>query len=314
MFRDTAGIDFRDAMDCAANILKTAQTQLTEPVAQELVQQIRLADVQTSVGPRQVPTTVPTAYVRQGTGDRSLLLLHGFDSSVLEFRRLLPLLTADLTVWAVDLFGFGFTQRPPQAVFDPSQIKQHLYDFWQQFIQQPVILTGASMGGAAAIDFALTYPHAVKQLILIDSAGIKSGPILGRFLFPPLDRWAVEILRRPGVRRRISQTAYANPDRFVTDDAELCAALHLEMPHWQDALKSFTKSGGYPSLRSQLPRLEAQTLIIWGQQDQILGTTVAKTLQNAIAGSQLAWIPECGHVPHLEQPQMTAQTIASFKG
>jgi pimeloyl-ACP methyl ester carboxylesterase len=58
------------------------------------------------------------------------------------------------------------------------------------------------MGGAAAIDFTLTYPEAVKKLVLIDSAGASSSA-MGRFMFPPLGYLATEFLRNPKVRDRI---------------------------------------------------------------------------------------------------------------
>jgi pimeloyl-ACP methyl ester carboxylesterase len=144
------------------------------------------------------------------TGQPPVVLLHGFDSSLFEFRRLLPHLAPWRETWAVDLLGFGFTDRTVTPAFSPAAIKQHLHDFWQQLIQQPMVLVGASMGGAAAIDFALTYPDAVSQLVLLDSAGLAAGPAMGRFMFPPLDRWATAFLKNPGVRRRISQQAYAD--------------------------------------------------------------------------------------------------------
>jgi len=100
---------------------------------------------------------------------------------VLELRRLLPL--AAENAWAVDL-GFGFTDRITGIHFSPNAIKIHLYYFWN-LIKQPVILVGASMGGAAAIDFTLTYPDVVEKLVLIDSAGVAAGSTMSRYMFPP---------------------------------------------------------------------------------------------------------------------------------
>ncbi|MFM6472321.1 MAG: alpha/beta fold hydrolase, partial [Dolichospermum sp.] len=93
-------------------------------------------------------------------GGTPILLIHGFDSSVLEYRQILPLLAENNQVWAVDLLGFGFTDRLPGITYSPESIKTHLFCFWQTLINRPVILVGASMGGATAIDFTLTYPEA----------------------------------------------------------------------------------------------------------------------------------------------------------
>lgn len=291
-----------------ASFLPELIQQLTEPTSIALAQSIERRAIATPLSEQEIAT----AYVHKGSGGTPILLLHGFDSSVLEFRRLLPLLAAQNETWAVDLLGFGFTDRLAGLQFSPSAIKTHIYYFWKTLITQPAILVGASMGGAAAIDFTLTYPEAVKKLVLIDSAGFASGSAMGKFMFPPLDYLAAEFLRNPRIRARISSTAYKNPS-LASVDAQLCAALHLQMPSWHQALIAFTKSGGYSSFRDKLAQINQQTLILWGEYDRILGIADANKFKQAIAHSQLIWIKDCGHIPHLEQPQITAQHILDFK-
>jgi len=282
--------------------------QLTEAASIAVAQSIKQTPINTTLSKQPIATT----YVRQGSGGTPILLLHGFDSSVLEFRRLLPLLAAENETLAVDLLGFGFTQRLPGIPFSPAAIKTHLYHFWKTLIDQPVILVGASMGGAAAIDFTLEYPQAVKKLVLIGSAGYGAGPTIGKFLFWPLDSLAIEFLRRPQVRENISKNAYYDKS-FVTPDSLLCAELHLKVADWNRALKAFTKTGGYGSFKNKLSQIKQQTLILWGEFDQILGTSDAYRLKEAIANSQLIWISNCGHVPHLEQPQKVAAHLLEFR-
>lgn len=289
------------------DFLPTATAQLTEAASIACAKSIQRQSIPTPLTREAIATT----YVQQGTGYPPMLLLHGFDSSVLEFRRLQPLLAEHRSTWAVDLLGFGFTDRPLKIPFTPEAIKTHLYHTWATLIGEPVILVGASMGGAVAIDFALTYPQAVRHLVLIDSAGFAKGPDIGRFMIPPLGYLATEFLRRPQVRRNVSLQAYHNPD-FVTADAELCASLHLQNPRWSQALIAFTKSGGYNFLTNKISQIKHPTLILWGDADRILGTADAAKLQQAIAGSHLIWLSQCGHVPHLEQPQMTAEVILQF--
>ena len=279
--------------------------QLTEETSIALASQIRRSSIPTSSDP------ISTAYVHQGTGGTPILLLHGFDSSVFEFRRLLPKLAEHHNTWIVDLLGFGFTDRPINTPFSPEAIKTHLYDFWKAKIDQPVVLVGASMGGAAAIDFALSHPDAVAKLVLIDSAGFAAGSAIGKFLIPPLGFLATQFLRQPRVRRSVSLKAYFDPS-FVTADAEQCAALHLKLDRWKEALIAFTKSGGYNFLSDRISQLSQSTLILWGDSDQILGTQDAKRFESAIAQSKLIWIEDCGHVPHLEKPELTAKHILEF--
>ena len=289
------------------SFLPATVQKLTESTSIYLAQKIEYQPISTPLRPKPILTT----YIHQGQGGTPILLLHGFDSSVLEFRRLFPRLVVENETLAVDLLGFGLTERDINVQISPRTISTHLYCFWQRLIQQPVILVGTSMGGAAALDFTLNHPEAVQSLVLIDSAGMSSGPILGKFIFPPLDTLATGFLRNPKIRQGISETAYFDKT-FASQDAQVCAALHLEMSLWNRALISFTKNGGYGSFRKMLNKIQQQTLILWGENDRILGTADAQKFQQAIINSQLIWIKNCGHVPHLEQPQLTAQYILNF--
>ncbi|MEO0352137.1 MAG: alpha/beta fold hydrolase [Cyanobacteria bacterium P01_A01_bin.15] len=280
--------------------------QLTEDTSVALARQIRFAKITTEL----TEQPIATSYVCTGVG-KPVVLIPGFDSSILEFRRLVPQLATTAQVWAMDLLGFGFTERTSGAAMTPAAIKQHLYRFWQQQIGKPMVLAGASMGGAAAIDFALDFPEAVETLVLLDSAGFAAGPAMGKFMVPPLDGWATSFLKNPGVRRRISQQAYCDRT-LVTPDAQLCASLHLQMPGWKEALIAFTKSGGYNFLSNSIQKIDRPTLVVWGDQDKILGTKDASRFEQTIPDSQLVWIPDCGHVPHLEKPESTAQAIRSY--
>ncbi|QLE55493.1 alpha/beta fold hydrolase [Nostoc sp. TCL26-01] len=283
--------------------------QLTESESIALAQSIQTQAIATPLSNQLITTT----YVCQGSGGVPILLIHGFDSSVLEYRRLLPLLALENETWAVDLLGFGFTQRLSGIQFSPVAIKTHLYYFWKTLINQPVILVGASMGGAAAIDFTLTYPEVVHKLVLIDSAGLKGGSPLSKFMFPPLGYLASQFLRSPKVRDFVARAAYKNPS-FATVDALYCGALHLESSSWSEALIAFTKSGGYTAFRfTKLAEIVSPTLILWGDADKILGTEDGKRFNRAIPQSQLIWIENCGHIPHLEQPQITSQHILNFR-
>ncbi len=289
------------------NIIQEAE-KLTESHSLNLFQQIKFISLSTSLSNKPINTS----YVVAGDADKpAILLLHGFDSSLMEYRRLLPLLTPHYQVWLLDLLGFGFTQRETNIKYSPETIKTHLYHFWSEAIVKPVILVGASMGGATAIDFSLTYPQAIQKLILLDSVGLTKQPVMGKFLFPPLGFLATEFLRNLKVRQNISQTAYFDKS-FASEDALRCAALHLLCENWNNALISFTKSCGYGSFAEDLQQLKIPSLVIWGENDKILGIKPAKKFTDLIVDSRLVWIENCGHVPHLEKPQMTAPEIINF--
>lgn len=291
-----------------ASFLASEIKLLTEPTSIALAQSIQRQPIATPLS--QQP--IATALVHQGKGGTPMLLLHGFDSSVLEFRRLKPLLATHNETWAVDLLGFGFTSRVNGITFDPPAIKTHLYYFWKTLINQPIMLVGASMGGATAIDFTLTYPYAVKQLVLINSLGYSGDVSLGRFLFPPLDYLAVEYWRQRKLQALFLGSVYGKLEPTEID-AIRCSLLHLEMPGWYEAMISFMKSGGYSNLADKIHRIDKPTLILWGELDETLGIGDAMKFQRAIAHSQLIWLKNCGHVPQLEQPQITAEHLLAFR-
>ena len=113
---------------------------LSEPASQAMVAQIQRAAIATPLSPEPIPST----YVYQGEATPPVVLIHGFDSSLLEFRRLLPLLTHHRQTWAVDLLGFGFCDRTVSPRVDPAAIKLHLHSLWQQMIKEPMVLVPPS--------------------------------------------------------------------------------------------------------------------------------------------------------------------------
>ena len=271
----------------------------------ELAKSIRREPISTSLS----KTKIPTAYVRSGTGNPPILLLHGFDSSLLEFSRLIPLLSSTNETWAVDLLGFGFTERLPDISYNPDTIREHLYCFWQ-IIKRPVILVGISLGGATAIDFTLAYPEAVEKLILINSVGYNGSFEIGKLLPQPTIDVGVEFWRQ----RRALGLYWGQFFGLLdpkTEDVIRCAALPSLMPGWSKAINDFTRSGGYYQLPERIPLINKPTLIIWGERDEELGTQAAYQFQNAIAASKLVWLPT-GHSPQWSQPKLVATQIRQF--
>jgi pimeloyl-ACP methyl ester carboxylesterase len=289
------------------SFLPSQVNQLKDSQARAFVESIEIIALATSLSQQPILTT----YIHKGRGGTPILLLHGFDSSILEFRLLLPLLAAQNQTWAVDLLGFGFTQRQKQIKYSPTVIKIHLYEFWKTLINQPIVLVGASMGGAAALDFTLTYPSVVKSLVLINSLGYTCAPAFSKYLFPPFDLLAVEYLRQRLQLAFNLGSILANLDSKMLLAIQ-CAMLHQQMPLWHDAMISYVKTGGYTDLSNRIAQVDKPTLILWGEADDMLPPEDAEKFHQDIANSKLIKLNNCGHAPQLEQPQMTSQHILQF--
>jgi pimeloyl-ACP methyl ester carboxylesterase len=299
-----------------ADFLPPSVVDIQDKDAIALLQQLQRRLVQVPF--EQGTTAIATAYIRH-CPDRSvshsnaapILLLHGFDSSLLEFRRLLPLLRTQHETWTVDLFGSGFTEYLPTLAVNPQNIRQHLLSVVATWIGQPVILIGASLGGAVAIDFALNYPDWVRSLVLIDSVGFSGSFPVGQFLPHPLIELGANWLHFRKQAALTAALAFPMIDLKLVD-ALRCSLLHHEMPGWKGAIASFTQSGGYANLGDRITQVNHPTLILWGEADDVLGTDDATKFEQAILGSQLIWIQKAGHVPHFDQPQAVAAHLLTF--
>ena len=250
----------------------------------------------------------PVAVIGQGP---PLLLLHGFDSSFLEFRRLVPLLAQEHQLFIPDLFGFGFTPRPPGVDYSPRAVLAHLEAVLSQITQPSngpnglvgasISLVGASMGGSVAVELARRQPQAIRSLLLLAPAGLTGRPMP---LPPLLDGLGVRFLALPGVRRGLCRTAFAAPDRDVGAAELEIASLHLASPGWGQALGAFARSGGFAGCGSPLPPQPIR--VLWGQQDRILRPP-QKRAALALLGDRVLELADCGHLPHIDQPAAVAQ-------
>mmetsp|Transcript_5594 Transcript_5594/g.11930 ORF Transcript_5594/g.11930 Transcript_5594/m.11930 type:complete len:428 (-) Transcript_5594:70-1353(-) len=123
--------------------------------------------------------SVSVSFVGPSTlGDASkpaLLMLHGFDSSCLEFRRLFPLLEEEFSVYAVDVLGWGFTNSKGQDC-GPKFKSSAVVEFIDKVVGSggKVTVLGASLGGALAIDLAATRPDLVDKLVLVDGSEVEA--------------------------------------------------------------------------------------------------------------------------------------------
>jgi len=109
-------------------------------------------------------------YVTAGAGN-SLVLLHGLGDSATDWRWVMPSLARNYRVFAPDLPGTGSSAKPI-ADYSPSFFTRFVADFLDALALPSAILVGNSLGGLAALRFALAAPQHVPALVLVDSAGL----------------------------------------------------------------------------------------------------------------------------------------------
>jgi pimeloyl-ACP methyl ester carboxylesterase len=107
------------------------------------------------------------------------------------------------------------------------------------------------------------------------------------------------------VRRGLCRSAFADPDASVGPAELEIASLHLRTPGWSDSLRRFARSGGFAGCGSPLPPQPLQAL--WGANDRILRPP-QKRAALALLGDRVRELEHCGHLPHLDQPALVADT------
>eukprot|EP00884_Botryococcus_braunii_P018020 jgi/Botrbrau1/4901/Bobra.118_1s0015.1 len=112
-------------------------------------------------------------YVRAGTQGPPVVLVHGFGASAYHWRYNVPALAANHRVFAVDLLGFGWSDKPLISGYaDYSVWQDQLASFIQEVVGgEPVVLVGNSLGGYNSLATAVKYPQLVKGVVLLNGAG-----------------------------------------------------------------------------------------------------------------------------------------------
>ncbi|BBN17429.1 hypothetical protein MPTK1_7g14470 [Marchantia polymorpha subsp. ruderalis] len=283
---------------------------LEEPAAREMAYRMQQVPVQTSLS--QQPILTSTVVSKAGDGKPPVLLLHGFDSSLLEWRRLFPLLEAGgAQSYAVDILGWGFNNTEGVTSFGVEAKREHLYEFWKTYIKKPMVLVGASLGGSIAIDFAVTHPDAVAKLVLIDAQGFAEG-VGNMATIPKFMAYAgIALLKSVPLRSYAFYLAFAKTTMSAIADGMRVGRLHCLVPGWADSSVNFMLSGGY-NVASKIPEVQQETLVIWGEQDKILPREYAERFRKELPRPQLELVKDAGHIPHVEQPSVVADLILKF--
>lgn len=246
-----------------------------------------------------------------------LILLHGFGAAVEHWRHNIPTLARQHRVYAIDLLGFGGSQKAATN-YTVYLWAEQIYDFWQTFIGQPVILVGNSIGSLVCVTAAFNYPEMVKGITLLSLPDVSLrqemmpkglrpivNAIEGLFTPPLLLKLLFNLIRRPSVIRSWVGIAYY--DKFVITD-ELVEMITLP-PQDQGAARAFCllfeglKKPGYsPQVKTVLPQLTIPILLIWGRQDRMVPVTLASQFSQLNPQITLVELDQAGHCLHDECP------------
>ncbi|XP_071687185.1 alpha/beta hydrolase domain-containing protein VTE7-like [Rutidosis leptorrhynchoides] len=286
--------------------------KIKDPFARNLISRIEMLPVELSVSKNRIMSSCVTPIV-QDTANNPLVLLHGFDSSCLEWRYTLPLLEqAGLEAWALDILGWGFNKLETLPHCDVESKRDHLFQFWKSYIKRPMLLVGPSLGAAVAIDFAINHPEAVDKLILINASVYSEGTGNMSKLPKSVAFASVSLLKILPLRFYATNLSYNALPFNTCIDWTYITRLHCLLPWWKEATVDFMRSGGY-NVSAQIKQVMNKTLIISGENDRIIDSRLAVRLHCELPNAVIRQISNCGHIPHVEKPHVVADLIKDFR-
>jgi pimeloyl-ACP methyl ester carboxylesterase len=253
-------------------------------------------------------------YVRHGAGP-AVVLVHGFGSSLYTWKDVIPALAARHDVIALDLPGFGESERPPDLAF--ADLPRAVVGLMNVLGIERAALVGNSMGGAAAALVAATEAGRVSHLVLIDAAGFNLAPRARPGMVRLASSWAAPVLQLLPGKRLFVEAALRqvfHDDSLVTRERVAEYLAPAQRAGSFVALRSLGRSLGASTAEFEdaLAAVRAPTLVVWGDDDRWIPSPDADRFVAAIPGARKVLIPACGHVPQEEKPAEVAQLIAEF--
>jgi len=251
----------------------------------------------------------------------ALLMIHGIAGSSRAWREVMPTLARHYTVIAPDLIGHGQSDKPV-GDYSLGAYAGGMRDLLGVLGVERATMVGQSFGGGVALQLAYQHPECCERLVLVDSGGLgrevswvlrlmtlPGTELIMPALFPSMVRERgndiSRMLHRRGVRMgRIGEmwSAYASLTKSANRQAFVRTIRAVIDPGGQtvSALDRLY-------LAAQLP-----TLIVWGKNDTIIPVSHAHAAHEAIPGSRLEIIDDCGHFPHVEDPERFLGVLLEF--
>ena len=250
-------------------------------------------------------------YTKHGSG-KPIILVHGFAGSTYTWRKLIPLLSDRYTVYAVDLLGFGLSDKPGDGNYDLKSQSNLVLGFMDALRIPSATLAGHSMGGVVVAYAAIEKPEMVDSLILVSPGFYGRGaPAFLKYLFFPLDRFMARQFYTKRVRAQ-SLTRYFYNKSLLSDEIINAYLLPAKTPGAVEALEYMMATVTTQTYEGSAEHITQPTLIIWGEKDQANLPADAERLKQEIKQSSLIYIPECGHYVQEEKPKELAEAIKDF--
>ncbi|KAF5738986.1 pheophytinase chloroplastic [Tripterygium wilfordii] len=260
-----------------------------------------------------------------------LLLVHGFGASILHWRRNIGTLAQHYNVYAIDLIGFGASDKPQGFSYTMETWAQLILDFINEVVQNPTVLVGNSVGSLACVIAASESTQAlVCGLVLLNcSGGMNNKAIVDdwriRLLLPLF--WLIDFLlnqrviasaifesiKKRDTIRNILLSVYGNKDAVDEELVEIICEPTFDEGAL-DAFVSIVTGPPGPNPVQLMPRIPSPVLVLWGNQDPFtpLDGPVGRyfsSMPSERANVSLYVLEGVGHCPHDDKPDLVHEKL-----
>jgi pimeloyl-ACP methyl ester carboxylesterase len=251
-------------------------------------------------------------------GDPTMLLIHGYTASTYAWRTVAPMLADEgFRVVAVDLLGFGFSEKPRWFDYSIEAQARMVSRFMDRVGIGRATVVGSSYGGAVAATLALDYAARVEKLVLVGAVcndNVLRHPILRLAAIPGVGESLIPFFADSRVyhRRRMRKTlSPANYD-LISEERVATVRRPLAAADAHHALLATSRNWHAKRVAHDAPLINHPTLIIWGEDDQVTPIEDGHLLHERILHSRMVVLRDCGHVPMEERSQLFTELVSEF--
>jgi pimeloyl-ACP methyl ester carboxylesterase len=254
---------------------------------------------------------VRTYYRVQGQGP-ALVLVHGLGSSHLTWAATTDALAERYTVYALDLPGFGYSDKPA-GYASARQAAAFVDRFLSAVGLERATLIGHSMGGTAALWLAAEHPARVGRLVLVNPAEIGESAAIFRLLALPIVGDLLLKMTTPATMRMLMADPYVQKQVLTPGLAATYAGFSWT-PGARRALIEHVRaySADRAALRPRLRQVGQPALIVWTDRDPYFHLALGHVLLAALPSARLEVIPDAGHLPQEEQPAHFSRIVRDW--
>jgi pimeloyl-ACP methyl ester carboxylesterase/Flp pilus assembly protein TadD len=257
----------------------------------------------------RLKTGVRLHYAEWGNpAGQPMILLHGYADSWFSFSRALPYFDPSWRVYILDQRGHGDSDRPASG-YALADFAADVIAFMEAKGITQATLVGHSMGSLIAQRVALAAPERVRRLVLLGSATTARNDVILEFqkevekLVDPVPAKFVREFQTSAIHQPAPAKFPANfMDRIIAESMKVPARV------WKAVMAGMLAGDG----KTQLGRIQAPTLIVWGESDAFFSRAEQEALAAAIPNAILKVYPETGHCPNWERPERFAQDLRDF--